>query len=115
MTKKEGQNTMECKDAKRYIHHYFDGDLSTDETAHLKTHLLQCEACTLTYSEIEKVDAMLQFNMHASFMQQKRSEKDIEALTDRIMDAVPMKKPIKSKKRFVQWIYRYPAITAAAL
>jgi len=106
---------MECKDAKRYIHHYFDGDLSALDTTNLKTHLNQCEECKLQYKQIEQVDAMLQYNMHSTFMRHERSESDVKALTDRIMQSVPLKKPRKSKKRFVQWIYRYPGITAAAL
>lgn len=115
MTKKEGQNTMECKDAKRYIHHYLDGDLSADNGAHLKAHLAGCEDCKLQYKQIEEVDAMVNFNMHSTIIRPERTEQDINALTERIMKAVPINKPRRSKKRFVQWLYRYPAITAAAL
>ena len=115
MTKKEGQNTMECQNANRYIHLYLDGDLSLTEVNELKVHLAQCSECKLQYKQLEEVDAMVKFNLSTSFNRPERSEQDIDALTNRIMKAVPINQPRKTKKRFVQWLYRYPALTAVAL
>jgi anti-sigma factor RsiW len=115
MTKKEGQNTMECQNANRYIHLYLDGDLSLTEVSELKAHLAQCSECKLQYKQLEEVDAMVKFNLSTSFNRPERSEQDIDALTNRIMKAVPINQPRKTKKRFVQWLYRYPALTAVAL
>lgn len=115
MIKKEGQNTMECKNAKIYIQDYLDGDLTGQEKLSLKLHLDECENCQKEYKEAEEIEAMVKYNMQASYNFPKRSEQDIEALTDKIMQSIPMKDSRKSKKRFVQWIYKYPAITAAAV
>lgn len=115
MIKKEGQNTMECKNARIYIQDYLDGELNADEKLALKLHLSDCKNCQKQYKEAEEVEAMVKYNMQASNNFPKRSEQDIQALTDKIMQGIPMNETRKSKKRFVKWIYKYPAITAAAV
>jgi hypothetical protein len=53
---------MNCHDARELITEYLDGELSADETLHLKEHLASCDACDRELSEqrqlIERVKAL---------------------------------------------------------
>lgn len=96
---------MECKLAVSMMHDYLDDDLPDQQQRELKEHLLSCPDCRVKFKELEQTD-MLMF----SLMHQNPVASD--DLVSRIMDSLPKS---KKEKRFVTWIKRHPALTAASL
>ncbi|WP_410512453.1 zf-HC2 domain-containing protein [Paenibacillus sp. BR2-3] len=96
---------MECKLAVSMMHDYLDDDLPDQQQRELKEHLISCPDCRVKFKELEQTD-MLMF----SLMHQNPVASD--ELAHRIMNSLP-----KSKKepRFITWIKRHPALTAASL
>lgn len=106
---------MKCKVANEAIHQYLDGELNIKEYEQLQEHFKQCPSCKLKFEQLEKTDALTQFNLHTPIVHSERSERDVAALKSSILANLPMKRQNRSKARFVRWLYKYPGLTAAAV
>ncbi|MDP4097946.1 zf-HC2 domain-containing protein [Paenibacillus sp. P96] len=95
---------MECKEAVSFMHQYLDGDLSKQEKSELQNHLLVCQDCRMRFKELERTETML-------FGIQHPLPSVTDELTDRILSIMPTP---KRQQRWVKWIKRHPAATAAA-
>lgn len=96
---------MECKLAVSMMHDYLDDDLPDQQKRELKEHLISCPPCRLKFKELEQTDMLMFSLMHQSPVASTE-------LTNRIMNSIP--KP-KKERRFVSWIRKHPALTAASL
>lgn len=96
---------MECKKAVSMMHDYLDDDLPEQQQRELKEHLLSCSECRVKFKELEQTDMMLFSLMH-------QGPAPTEQLVSKIMEQVP--KP-RREQRFLAWIKRHPALTAASL
>lgn len=96
---------MECKLAVSMMHDYLDDDLPDQQQRELKEHLLSCPDCRVKFKELEQTD-MLMF----SLMHQNPVASD--DLVSRILESLPK---TKKERRFITWIKRHPALTAASL
>lgn len=96
---------MECKLAVSMMHDYLDDDLPNQQQRELKEHLLSCPDCRQKFKELEQTDMLMFSLMHHNPVAS-------DDLVSRIMESLP-----KSKKegRFITWIKRHPALTAASL
>lgn len=96
---------MECKLAVSMMHDYLDDDLPDQQQRELKEHLLSCPDCRQKFKELEQTDMLMFSLMHHNPVAS-------DDLVSRIMESLP-----KSKKegRFITWIKRHPALTAASL
>lgn len=96
---------MECKLAVSLMHDYLDDDLSKEQRLMLKEHMLTCPDCRMQFKELEQTD-MLLYSLHHS------TPSASNELTERILNALPVH---KKQQRWVKWVKRHPAATAAAL
>jgi len=101
----KGLAPMECKLAVSMMHDYLDDDLPDQQQRELKEHLLSCPDCRQKFKELEQTDMLMFSLMHHNPVAS-------DDLVSRIMESLP-----KSKKegRFITWIKRHPALTAASL
>jgi len=101
----KGLAPMECKLAVSMMHDYLDDDLLDQQQRELKEHLLSCPDCRQKFKELEQTDMLMFSLMHHNPVAS-------DDLVSRIMESLP-----KSKKegRFITWIKRHPALTAASL
>lgn len=96
---------MECKLAVSMMHDYLDDDLPDQQQRELKEHLLSCPDCRVKFKELEQTDMLMFSLMHHNPVAS-------DELVSRIMDSLPNP---KKERRFITWIKRYPALTAASL
>ncbi|MBT2291472.1 zf-HC2 domain-containing protein [Paenibacillus albidus] len=96
---------MECKLAVSMMHDYLDDDLPKPQQRELKEHLLSCTDCRLKFKELEQTDMLMFSLMHQNPIAS-------EDLVERIMNSIP--KP-KKERRFITWIKKHPALTAASV
>ncbi|AIQ65686.1 Anti-sigma-W factor RsiW [compost metagenome] len=96
---------MECKLAVSMMHDYLDDDLPQQQQRDLKEHLLSCTDCRAKFKELEQTDMLL-----FSLMHQPPAASD--DLIGRIMGALPSS---KKERRFIAWVKRHPALTAASV
>ncbi|BCG61152.1 zf-HC2 domain-containing protein [Paenibacillus sp. URB8-2] len=96
---------MECKLAVSMMHDYLDDDLPEQQQRDLKEHLLSCSECRAKFKELEQTDMLLFSLMH-------QSPVTSDELVGRIMGALP---PSKKERRYITWIKRHPALTAASV
>ncbi|MGF7050435.1 anti-sigma factor RsiW [Paenibacillus sp. DS2015] len=96
---------MECKLAVSLMHDFLDDDLSKEQRVMLKEHTLTCPDCRMQFKELEQTD-MLLYSLHYS------TPSASDELTKRILSALPVH---KKQQRWVTWVKRHPAATAAAL
>lgn len=101
----KGLAPMECKLAVSMMHDYLDDDLPEQQQRELKEHLLSCPECRTKFNELEQTDMLMFSLMHQTPVAS-------EDLVGRIMNALPKS---KKEKRFITWIKRHPALTAASL
>ncbi|AKG36470.1 zf-HC2 domain-containing protein [Paenibacillus durus] len=96
---------MECKLAVSMMHDYLDDDLPGQQQRDLKEHLLSCPDCRAKFKELEQTDMLLFSLMHQSPVVS-------DELVGRIMGSLP---PSKKERRFIAWIKKHPALTAASV
>ncbi|AIQ14612.1 zf-HC2 domain-containing protein [Paenibacillus durus] len=96
---------MECKLAVSMMHDYLDDDLPGQQQRDLKEHLLSCPDCRAKFKELEQTDMLLFSLMHQSPVVS-------DDLVGRVMGALP---PSKKERRFIAWIKKHPALTAASV
>ncbi|MDT3427680.1 anti-sigma factor RsiW [Paenibacillus forsythiae] len=96
---------MECKLAVSMMHDYLDDDLPGQQQRDLKEHLLSCPDCRAKFKELEQTDMLLFSLMH-------QSPGVSDDLVGRIMGALP---PSRKERRFITWIKKHPALTAASV
>lgn len=101
----KGLAHMECNLAVSLMHDYLDDDLSKEQQLELKAHLLSCPDCRMQFKELEQSD-MLMFSLR-----HHTPSAPLE-LTHRIMNALPQQ---KKQQRWLTWVKKHPAITAAAI
>ncbi|WP_025691964.1 zf-HC2 domain-containing protein [Paenibacillus zanthoxyli] len=96
---------MECKLAVSMMHDYLDDDLPGQQQRDLKEHLLSCPDCRAKFKELEQTDMLLFSLMHQSPVVS-------DDLVGLVMGALP---PSKKERRFIAWIKKHPALTAASV
>jgi len=99
---------MNCAQASRLMHEYFDGDLAHEDAAKLKAHLGGCPACQEHFNEYERIEGCLHMALAAPA---GRDEGDRAALTDRILKHLPGRR----SRRIARWLRQYPGVTVAAM
>jgi len=99
---------MNCAQASRLMHEYFDGDLAHEDAAKLKAHLDGCPECRERFSGYERTEAFLNMALAAPV---GRNAADGAALADRIMGSIPGRR----RKRISRWFRQYPGVTVAAM
>lgn len=101
---------MNCAQASRLMHEYFDGDLAQKDAAVLKAHLRECAGCRERLQSYERTEACL----HMAFAVPGSGDASYDAaqLTNRILRGLP-----GHSRRFawVKWLRHHPGVTAAAL
>ncbi|MFD0589232.1 zf-HC2 domain-containing protein [Paenibacillus sp. GCM10027627] len=104
---------MECKVAIVKIHDYLDGELPREHIIELQAHLKTCSACSLRFEQLENADAAAFAALEAVKPATRLDGASSQQLKNRIMAQLPKQK--RERSRFVQMLYRYPGITAAAV
>mgnify|MGYP001198374885 CR=1 FL=1 len=99
---------MNCAQASRLMHEYFDGDLTHEDAARLKAHLGGCPECRERFVGYERTEAYLHMAMAAPA---GLDEAGKAALTERIMGSIPGRR----RKRITGWIRHYPGATVAVM
>lgn len=99
---------MNCAQASRLMHEYFDGDLAHENAAKLKAHLGGCPECRERFIGYERTEAFLHMALAAPT---GRDASDKAALTARIMGSIPGRR----RKRISRWLRQYPGVTVAAM
>mgnify|MGYP002620853656 FL=1 len=99
---------MNCAQASRLMHEYFDGDLAHEDASKLKAHLDGCPECRERFIGYERTEGLLHMAIAAPV---GRSEADRAALEDRILKRLPGRR----SRRFSRWLRQYPGVTVAAM
>lgn len=94
---------MDCKQSLSLMHEYLDGDLSGEETAELKRHLIACANCRAALKQFEQTEAMVR-----SLPRQSAPD----GMTERIMRSLPQP---KRRNTWFQWVRRHPAASVASV
>jgi anti-sigma factor RsiW len=98
---------MNCAQASKLMHEYFDGDLAHEHAAELKAHLDGCPECRERFNGYERTEAFLHMALAAPVL----DAADRAALTDRIMGSIPGRR----RKRISGWFRQYPGLAVAAM
>lgn len=99
---------MNCAQASRLMHEYFDGDLAHEDASKLKAHLGGCPECRERFNDYERTEGFLHMALAAPV---GRNEADRAALTDRILKSIPGRR----SRRLARWLRQYPGVTVAAM
>jgi len=94
---------MDCREAKRRMHEYLDGELDEREAGKLACHLRQCEPCSRHLGALEKTDAIIGSLRRLSCP---------EEVAERVLALMPS--PRRSTA-FIRLIRRHPGASAAIL
>ena len=94
---------MNCREAHELMHGYLDGDLDDSSLTRLKDHLRECSACRAYLEQLERAESVVRA------LPKTRVAEDLE---QRIIECLPKR---SRRRRFVSWIKRHPAITAASV
>jgi anti-sigma factor RsiW len=101
-TKKEVAS-MDCKEAKGYIHEYMDGQLDGTRTRFLLQHVRDCSQCERKMAALEKTEALI------------RTLRPIAApdgMKDKIMASIPQE---RRRSTWMRWIKQNPAVSVAVV
>ena len=99
---------MNCAQASRLMHEYFDGDLAQEDKAKLKAHLGGCPECRKRFNGYERTEAFLHMALATPV---GRDAPDRAALTERILGSLPGRR----RRSFARWLRQYPGVTVAAM
>jgi anti-sigma factor RsiW len=100
---------MNCNIALISMHDYFDGDLSRQDAAQLKAHLLSCPACRARFDQLERTEALCHNFMDLRVV---REPEAAAKLSERILSGLPQP---RRRAGVPRWIRNHPAITVAAV
>lgn len=99
---------MNCAQASRLMHEYFDGDLAHEDAVKLKAHLGGCPECRERFVEYERIEGCLRMALAAPAGRNEGGRAD---LTDRILKRLPGRR----SRRLARWLRHYPGVTVAAM
>jgi len=102
---------MNCNVAIVWMHDYLDGELSSDDVAKLKAHLVACPACRSRYEQLERTEA-LAHNAIQPFSICDRGQSAL--LTQRIMNQMPALHRRRAAG-WLLWVRKHPMISVAAV
>jgi len=100
---------VDCRDARKAMHVYFDGDTAADDLAALKRHVASCPACRDHFRQLRQTAALI------------RSLPAVGAPVDlrgRILEALPPGRTIAASGQAsgrMRWVRRHPGLSAAML
>jgi anti-sigma factor RsiW len=95
---------MNCKEAVKRMHDYFDGDLMDMDLVDLQKHMQACPACADRFRKLEQTVAFLRIGIEQMCAP--------EHVTTRIMLSLP---PVQRKNAWSAWIRKHPAISVASV
>jgi len=99
---------MNCAQASRLMHEYFDGDLAQADAVRLKAHLDGCPECRERFQGYERTEAFLHMALAAPV---GRDAPDRALLAERILGSLPGRR----RRAFTRWLRQYPGVTVAAV
>lgn len=102
---------MNCNVAIVSMHDYLDGELTREDAAKLKAHMIACPECRARFEKLERTEALIH---NALEIRGGAAETGESALrTQRIMSALPLKQ--RKSMGWTRWLRNHPAIAVAAV
>lgn len=96
---------MKCSMAVRFMHDYLDHELPRDRMTALQAHLDACPACRVHFEGLTRAEALIRL---ASSHAETAPPADLAMRIVRSLPAQPR------PRRWVTWVRRHPAVSAAA-